>query len=310
MRKIGSLPNAELARRFTDVLLANGMEGKDEEEGEEWAIWVKNEDHVDGGKGLLVEFRSTPDAPQFLQAVSQAAELRRHTRQQETVRRNNLIDVRRQWHNETFRLSPLVVTVLAICVAVYVANPNQDWMNSPVARKLLFQEPTGGVQVWRSIRAGEVWRLFTPAVLHAGIAHIAFNLVWWVILAGPVERRQGTMHLLVLVLFLAGISNVAQALAAGPLFGGMSGIVYGLLGYLWLLQRLRPDLGYTLNSQAFFFLIVFLILGCLGGVQMITGRGVANWAHVGGLLAGLASASFVGFWGPKRNRSVPTASQR
>ena len=51
----------------------------------------------------------------------------------------------------------------------------------------------------------------------------------------------GSLHLLLVVLVTALISNAGQYLWEGPsLFGGLSGVLYGLLGYLWVFNRLAP----------------------------------------------------------------------
>ena len=109
-----------------------------------------------------------------------------------------------------------------------------------------------------------------------------------------VERRRGSWRFLLLVLVVAVISNLAQyyldvgpqagglAVQRNPLFGGMSGVLYGLFGYLWMKSRYEPALGMALSPRLVFWMIAWLFL-CMTGV---VGH-VANVAHVTGLILGV-----------------------
>jgi len=78
------------------------------------------------------------------------------------------------------------------------------------------------------------------------------------------------------------MSNVIQFLAAGPAFGGMSGVVYGLLGYTWI-RSLKSNSGYLLHKGIVVMMIGWLILGYTGWIGPI-----GNAAHLSGLLLGMA----------------------
>ena len=69
---------------------------------------------------------------------------------------------------------------------------------------------------------------------------------------------------------------------ANPAFGGMSGVLYGLFGYLWMKSRYQPALGLSLNPRIVVLLIAWLFL-CMTGVM----GSVANTAHLAGLLVGV-----------------------
>jgi GlpG protein len=72
-------------------------------------------------------------------------------------------------------------------------------------------------------------------------------------------------------------------LAPNPLFGGMSGVLYGLSGYAWMKGRFAPELGIFLDPTLIFMMLawfVFCLLGVIGSV--------ANVAHGVGLLMGIA----------------------
>lgn len=138
-----------------------------------------------------------------------------------------------------------------------------------------------------SLAAGQWWRLFTPMLIHFGILHLAMNSLWYWELGRRIEARQGAGWLLALTLLFALLSNAAQYLFGGPsLFGGLSGVLYGLLGYCWIFQRLAPTPAYHLPPGVLVMMLVWLVL-CASGLITALGFGsIANAAHVGGLLAG------------------------
>ena len=118
-------------------------------------------------------------------------------------------------------------------------------------------------------------------LLRLSILHIIFNLLWWADLGRLIERHQSSAQLLLVTLVTAGISNVAQFLHSGPLFGGLSGVVYGLLGYLWIYGRLNPGAGYALRREIVLFMLAWMVI-CFVGLSSV----VANAAHLAGLVSG------------------------
>ena len=49
----------------------------------------------------------------------------------------------------------------------------------------------------------EIWRYFTHAIVHLSVPHILFNLSWFWLFGGAIERRFGSFHFLLLVLVLS-----------------------------------------------------------------------------------------------------------
>ena len=76
----------------------------------------------------------------------------------------------------------------------------------------------------------EVWRYFTHAIVHLSVPHILFNLSWFWLFGGAIERRFGSFHFLLLVLVSAAVSGAVQNYFTGPAFFGLSGVVYAVLG--------------------------------------------------------------------------------
>lgn len=141
-----------------------------------------------------------------------------------------------------------------------------------------------------SLVAGQWWRLVTPMLVHFGVLHLAMNAMWYWELGRRIEQHQGPWCLLLLTLLYGLVSNLAQYWFGGPsLFGGLSGVLYGLLGYCWIYQRLAPSSAYRLPPGVLVMMLVWLLL-CLSGLITALGFGsIANAAHVGGLLIGCAT---------------------
>ena len=99
-----------------------------------------------------------------------------------------------------------------------------------------------------------------------------------------IESRQSSWHLLGLVLVISGASNLGQYLWTHyPVFGGMSGVVYGLLGYVWIRGKFDPGSGLFLHRETVIMMIFWLFLCFTGALGPI-----ANAAHVVGLVVGMA----------------------
>lgn len=130
------------------------------------------------------------------------------------------------------------------------------------------------------------WRLFSPALMHFSAMHIVFNVLWWWLFGKEVEQRFGSVGIALLFLFVALCSNLAQFYLSGPNFGGMSGVVYGLLGFIWVCSLLKPQWGLTVQTNLLVFMLLWLVLGFTG----LTGLNIANMAHLMGLLSGIILA--------------------
>ncbi len=143
------------------------------------------------------------------------------------------------------------------------------------------------------IMSGQVWRLFTPAFLHFGIFHIVFNLMWTWELGRLIEMRQGSLILLMIFGVSDVTANVAQYLVDGPLFGGMSGVVYALFGYVWIQGLTNPRFGIRLNPPIIYLLLGWFVICWTGILEKFFGLSVANTAHTAGLVAGIVLAGFI-----------------
>lgn len=135
---------------------------------------------------------------------------------------------------------------------------------------------------------GEIWRLWTPMLLHFGVVHLIFNLLWLWEVGRRIEILQGSSRIFNLVMITAVFANVLQyIMTQDVLFGGMSGVVYGLLGYSLVWSRLRPERSFGLPKGIYIFMLGWLGLGFVGVIDSFGFGAIANGAHLGGLICGL-----------------------
>jgi GlpG protein len=131
------------------------------------------------------------------------------------------------------------------------------------------------------------WRLITPAFLHFGIWHVLFNSMALWELGRRLEFVLPPAVYLVILLVTALAANVVQHLLPGsPIFGGLSGVVFGLFGAIAALYWRAPSP--VLNLPRGLYILALVSLVVLPFVlEKVFAVHVANGAHVGGLLAGL-----------------------
>jgi GlpG protein len=181
-----------------------------------------------------------------------------------------------------------------------VMHPTTPWnFNAPMFEK---------------IRAGEVWRIVSPILLHANEFHIFFNLLWLLMLGRLIEERIGPFRFIALILVIAAVSNTAQYLISGPNFLGISGVIVGLLGFIWVRDRKAAWEGYQMNPSIVRFMFMFVmglfalqfvifVMHVYTGKVPFSSIGIANTAHIVGGLTGIALGYLKIF--AKKNRILP-----
>jgi GlpG protein len=128
-------------------------------------------------------------------------------------------------------------------------------------------------------------RLWTPVLVHYTLVHLLTNLYLWWSFATPIET-ESRRDLLLLVLVAGAVSNAAQWSMAGANFGGLSGLVYALLSYRWLVARYGGKENYRIDPALVIVMLAALPLAASG----ILGK-FADFAHIGGLVSGAALAA-------------------
>ncbi len=288
MRLIGHLEDEAQARRFGDVLFSRGIETHtDPVKDGRWHIWVIEDTEVEAATALLAQFRLSPNDPVFEQAAKVAEQTREQAERTQAPKRASAVDAR-----SLFCASPvpmgllsIILIFISVTAAILTKFGKEEQFVQPLS---ISQYQDDGKYIhWEKglpeVRRGQVWRLFTPIFLHLSFLHLLFNMLWLWDLGSMIEARKSSWMLLLLVLMLAGMSNLAQCVLESPHFGGMSGVVYGLLGYVWMQGRFNPGSGLSLQPQIVMMMIVWFFV-CLTG----TAGPVANTAHAVGFGLGIA----------------------
>ncbi|BBM01667.1 rhomboid family intramembrane serine protease [Microbulbifer sp. GL-2] len=185
--------------------------------------------------------------------------------------------------------TPISLLLIALCFLGWFLQTN-NFSNA----LLIYPDQSGNTLAHSSLawhlQSGEWWRLLTPAIVHFSLPHALFNALGIWILGRPLEARGGSFMYIALVLIGAAVSNLTQYLwEPRVLFGGMSGVVYALVGFALVVQRFQSawrDIPSGLLTVA----MAWLIVCALGIVTFFTGVGVANAAHIGGFFSGLVIA--------------------
>jgi membrane associated rhomboid family serine protease len=200
----------------------------------------------------------------------------------ECVRRSG-DDVRRPRGQRPMAAIPVTMVLIVVNVAVYLVTglgagsgmlgvDRGDALGTDVLNKGILWGP--------AVREGEWWRLVTGGFLHAGVLHLAFNLLALWTIGGVVERTFGPVRMLATsgTSLLAG-SLVVLVLTPDTPTLGASGAVFGLFGCVFVVTALRA--GKQLAWQRF------------GGLLIVNGLislapGISLGGHLGGFVAGAA----------------------
>lgn len=289
MRAIGEIQDEAAAQAFGDFLYAQGIAHELERGAENrWAVWVKSDDDCPRAAEFLATFQRNPADPIFTRAASEVADARRREAEDLASYRRRVRSARSFFPGlKGYRFGPLTFVLMFLSVAVFVMT--KLGTDFETVNTLWFSEYRDDGPWWRrlievpELRDGQVWRLLTPIFIHMNLMHIVFNLMWLADLGSMIEGRQSSNLLGWLVLGLGVGSNAVQYVSTGrPNFGGMSGVVYGLLGYMWIRGKLDPSCGLRLDRQTVVYSMVWFFLCFTGWLGPI-----ANGAHAGGLVIGM-----------------------
>jgi GlpG protein len=300
MRTIGQLDNEALARTFSDYLYVQRIENEIEPEKDgKWTVWINSEDELERAKAELEAYRLNPGGTKFKTTARAAGDLKEKEQREQAAYEKRVKERRHLFKPLAgYGVGPVTFALIFICVGVYLLRQ----FGSPQAFFPLYISRMdltnlGGLSFWQvievrlthfqlelpEIQHGEIWRLFTPIFLHFSIMHIFFNMYCLYVWGSMIEGRQNGWVLVLLVLVIAPVSNAAQFFTGGPDFGGMSGVIFGLFGYIWIRGKLDPGSGLILHPSTvtmgiiWFFLCIFRVV-----------PDVANTVHTVGLVMGMA----------------------
>lgn len=184
------------------------------------------------------------------------------------------------------RFKPVTAVLVAACTVVYLLS--LTGLQETIYRALLITQYIRPPLA--EVRDGELWRLVTPVLLHFGLFHILFNMLWTWELGRIIEWRHGALSLIGLTVVIGTVSNLVQYRDSGPFFGGMSGVIYGYFGFVWIQSLINRRFGLVLNRTVVLLLLGWFALCWTGIIERLFGIGVANAAHTAGLLSGIVIA--------------------
>ena len=247
------------------ALIAEGIPHRIIEKQGQQELWIQYPNHQQRTIQLIEAFESGHIKLQRIPGASQ-------------------LNGKQKWSIHTSIIGcPFTLITLALGIAGYLLGTH--YRASPLLEWLLFGSMAN------IIGDLQIWRLITPAYIHFGWMHILFNALWIFDLGRRLELFLGSRKCAVLFILTAIGSNVIQYFIEpeSTMFGGLSGVVYGYLGFLWVASNKIRD-----NSQllalppgVYAFMFAWLILGFLGVIDMFINGRVANGAHLGGLLIGV-----------------------
>ncbi len=296
MRELATFIERVAANQLADILNAKGIETRvDETKDSSWRLWVIDDGDVTTAKSLADEFADDPSSDRWAELEKEGQALNKSaskaspakvTGSRAHVASNSagLADsILPSWLRGIGTVT-LGLMVLSIGFGVISSLGNNAAITSHFTIASFTTE--GGMVYWyglSDLENGQLWRVFTPMLIHFGLIHLLFNMLWLKDLGSTIEREHKIWFLPLMVLVISGISNVGQYYwpPESPTFGGMSGVVYGLLGYSWVRGRFNPKARLVISQTIMMWMMAWLVI-CFTGVV----GPVANGAHVVGLAVG------------------------
>jgi membrane associated rhomboid family serine protease len=184
-------------------------------------------------------------------------------------------------------LPPVTRALLVACIAGYLLQ----WLGGDLIVIRFALWPIGGGLYDPPF---VVWQLVSYAFLHGGFGHLFFNAFALYMFGPDIERLLGTRRYLVYyfaaVIGAAVTQLLVQHFSSGPTTPtiGASGGVFGLLlAYGLAFPKRRLMLLFPpIPMPAWLFVTLYGILELVLGITG-TAQGVAHFAHLGGMAAGL-----------------------
>lgn len=204
----------------------------------------------------------------------------------------------------TRRVPVVNYLLIAVNVMVFVLM----WLAGPAQESLVYQFAMIPSNYTNGVDLGDILDIFTSMFMHAGIAHIAGNMLYLWIFGDNVEDRLGHVRYLVFYLVGGGVASLAQLLTNPgsqiPTVGASGAIAAVLGAYLVLFPHSRiatfVPLGFFMRLTmvpAAIVLGFWFVMQFFSGVMSIGGPevgGVAYWAHIGGFVVGVVMAKLLG----------------
>ena len=304
MRRIGIFEFEKEALQFWNYLKEKGVDSSLEKEDSQnaWSIWVADEDSVLNAQTDMDLFLGNPGDPKFkiknkLKKPGGAIE----AKAQKKPSGFKQFDLKKQWQRQDRKVGTYTLSIIITSVLFYLISGagTLDSMLDPI-------------KIDSRIMEGQLWRLITPIFIHFNYIHIIFNMWWLYDLGTQIEKRKGAKFFITFVLILAAVSNYCEflyiehflkppeelrefidsgvtSMSDLKTIGGMSGVIFGLGGYVWIKCKLDPADGFHLEPTIAIIMFALFLLGFTGIFDDPDNHGtIANFCHAGGLLVGVA----------------------
>jgi rhomboid protease GluP len=199
--------------------------------------------------------------------------------------------------------APATLAIALLCAAAWAVTATTGDTTS--ARHLVAAGALERGHVW----AGEPWRILTAPFLHAGAAHLAWNVAGAILSGGPLERGLGTPRFLAIYLSSAVGGSALSLLAQDAVSVGASGALFGIVGAVLALRHraLGSWRAFTADPPTR-HLVTALALWNVAGIGLaLAGVTMDHFAHVGGFACGALAARVVSSRQPWR-RAAPAVA--
>ena len=277
MRHLQTYEDPKNARGLSDQLEIQGIENQILSEDASHAVWIINEQDLEAAKELARLYNG-------VSTEADRAQAERVRKDREAIGKPVRIPgLTQPGASRGGPVGQLTLGLIVLSVLVSVFSSLGD-VESPILRGLFIVpvEVTSTSIRWLNVFDwSQPWRLLTPMLIHFGILHLAFNMLWLYRLGSQIESMSGVLVWIGLVLAAQIPGALVQFETSGPLFGGMSGVVYGLFGYSWMQARYGSR-GYVITDQDTLWIMGWFILCATGLIGHI-----ANAQHALGLVFGL-----------------------
>lgn len=290
MLRAASVPLTTDLRSLLAVLRVQGVQVRVSEEAGEQVVWARDERDVEAVTQALVAL----ERGEIARAAEGAAQARRGLG--DTLEGPNNAPLVNQAAGIVWRLArfsrrcPLTASlVLATLIVALLSRNGRDVAGVAMLFFPALPFVSATDLFLQLLSPWLLLRSVTPALLHLGELHLVFNLLWLLYFGRQLERVQPTVLVLVVYMLTAFAGNFVQYYTGGSAaFGGLSGLIYGLVGYTWLLGVMAPSSGVQLRTSTFAVFVIALL-----AMAIFASDSIASGAHLGGLVAGLACAAIV-----------------
>lgn len=323
MRQLTESTDKAYLNLFSDYLYSKGIESELEtDEHGKWSLWILDDDQLDEAKELFTGYESDPTRSEFKAGSQKGRERFKKDESEAKKSKAKVVDARTTFNQSDASGSVFIsVGLLILSIGIFALsfmNPDvyENLQSKLWISEFKLQKSSEGFSgllssilspaFWNSflpeVRNGQVWRVITPVFMHASIMHIFFNMYWVAVFGPRVERLVGTGWFTLFFLLASILPNVGQYMVEGPNFLGMSGVVYGLIGFAWMIQRINSMVHLGMDDGLMIFATIWMLLGFVGIIPYL-----ANIAHLGGLLVGMAFAWLFNFYMKLKQQQEITA---